>query len=82
MRKRLPPLPRGFELGLFAVVAVSCAMFTGLFAARDLALAILAIPIFIGSACLGMRRSGQWQSFREPIDSPAGSSIDLGDSIE
>jgi hypothetical protein len=82
MRKQLPPLPRGFELGLFAVLAVVCAVCTGLFAARELALAIMAVPIFIGCAFLGMRRSGQWQSFSEPIDSPAGSSIDLGDSME
>jgi len=60
--KRLPPLPRGQELGLFALVAVVCATLAVLFRSYDLVMAAMALPIFILAAWMGMRRSGQWAS--------------------
>jgi disulfide bond formation protein DsbB len=60
--KRLPPLPRRFELSVFALVAVACAGLAAIVHAHDLAMAIFALPIFVFAAWMGMRRSGQWAS--------------------
>jgi hypothetical protein len=79
MIKRLPPLPRRLELALFAIGAIGCAMLTLCFKAHDLALAILAVPIFMVCAWLGMKRSGQWQSFTKNSDTPASSTADVAD---
>jgi hypothetical protein len=79
MIKRLPPLPRRLELALFAIGALGCALLTVCFKAHDLALAILAVPIFMVCAWLGMKRSGQWQSFTKSSDAPPSSAIDAAD---
>lgn len=65
--KRLPPLPRGSELGVFALVALACAGLALLFRAQDLAMAGMALPIFIVAAWMGMRRSGQWESITTEV---------------
>jgi hypothetical protein len=66
--KRLPPLPTGIELGLFAVVALACAGLAALVKAHDLAMAVFALPIFVFAAWLGMRRSGQWATIVQPLE--------------
>jgi hypothetical protein len=47
---------------MFAVVAFVCAGAAVLSGVHDLAMAIFALPIFIISAVMGMRRSGQWDA--------------------
>ena len=65
--KRLPPLPRGSELAVFALVALACAGLAMFFKAHDLAMAAMALPIFIVAAWMGMRRSGQWESISAEV---------------
>ena len=67
--KRLPPLPTGIELGLFALVALACASLAALVNAHDLAMAVFALPIFVLAAWMGMRRSGQWGTIARPVES-------------
>jgi threonine/homoserine/homoserine lactone efflux protein len=69
--KRLPPLPTGIELGLFALVALATAGLATLVNAHDLAMAIFALPIFVFAAWMGMRRSGQWAAIARPAETSA-----------
>ena len=69
--KRLPPLPRRSELGLFALVALGCATLAAIVHAHDLAMAVFALPIFVFAGWLGMRRSGQWDSINPPLSQVA-----------
>ena len=68
-------------VGLFAAVALGCAILASRFKAHDLALAVLAMPIFMVCAWLGMKRSGQWQSLSKINDAPASSAADAGDLL-
>ena len=80
--KRLPPLPRRFELSLFALVALGCAGLAALVHAHDLAMAIFALPIFVFAGWMGMRRSGQWASISVPTQEPATALADELDEEE
>jgi hypothetical protein len=54
-------LPSRTELAIFASLAVLCTGIVGLEAIpTDLMLPLLAMPVFIFSAVLGLRRSPQW----------------------
>ena len=49
-------------MAMFAVVALVCAGAAVLSGVHDLAMAVFALPIFVVSAVMGMRRSGQWEA--------------------
>jgi hypothetical protein len=52
-------MPGKREIVLFAVIAVVCALLAGFAAARDVALAGMAVPVFVVGALLGMKRTGK-----------------------
>jgi uncharacterized membrane protein len=55
--KRL--IPRRHEMMILSVMALLCAIVASLTLQADAALALGAIPLFIASCLLGMRRNGQ-----------------------
>jgi uncharacterized membrane protein len=55
--KRL--IPRRHEFLILVTMAVAMAVLASLLLKEDAALSIGAIPLFIGSCLLGMRRNGQ-----------------------
>ena len=55
--KRL--IPRRHEMLILVIMAVLCAVVASLTLQTDAALAVGAIPLFIASCLLGMRRNGQ-----------------------
>jgi uncharacterized membrane protein len=55
--KRL--IPRRHEFLVLVVMAVVTALLASVMLKEDQALAIGAVPLFIGSCLLGMRRNGQ-----------------------
>jgi len=55
--KRL--IPRRHEFLILVVMAVVSAILASLLLKDDQALAVGAVPLFIGSCLLGMRRNGQ-----------------------
>ncbi|HEV2295307.1 MAG TPA: hypothetical protein VGR35_15755 [Tepidisphaeraceae bacterium] len=63
-------LPSGTELAIFGTIAVLC---TGIVGAgsipTDLMLPLLAMPVFVIAAVMGLRRSPQWA---EPAGDEAG----------
>jgi len=64
--KRL--LPDGVELMIFAILAIVCTGIVAWMPARDLGMSALSVPIFIASAMMGMRRSGQLGGARKTLD--------------
>ncbi len=63
MRKRLSLLPNRIEIAIFATLAVILAGVVQTGAAtdgHDLMLAMLAMPLFVTAAVMGLRRSPQW----------------------
>ena len=57
-------IPSRVEIVIFAVLAVLCAIIVPLFqpAKHDLGFAMLAAPIFLVAACVGLRRSPVWMA--------------------
>ncbi len=55
--KRL--IPRRHEFLLLVTMALACAVVASMMLKEDAALAVGAVPLFIGSCLLGMRRNGQ-----------------------
>ncbi len=55
--KRL--IPRRTEFALLVAMALSCASLASLTMKEDAALAVGAMPLFVASCLLGMRRNGQ-----------------------
>jgi len=64
-------LPGKTLLAVFAVAALLCAVFVSQFNKIDLGLSAMAIPVFIVSALLGMRRNAELASLRESMEDPA-----------
>jgi hypothetical protein len=63
-------LPGWVEITIFIAAALLCAAIVSTLATRDLALAGLAIPLFIGAACLGLYRHGHLSAESTPSDEP------------
>jgi hypothetical protein len=65
MMKRFIPSP--VEIAIFVTMAVICAAAVGQLnaASHDLAMSVLAMPIFFVSAVLGLRRSPVWRAAEE-----------------
>ena len=55
-------LPGRVELVLFATLAVICAMISGTAVERDTAMSLLAFPVFVFAAVMGLWRSGKLRS--------------------
>jgi hypothetical protein len=62
-------LPGHIELFIFAVLAIGCALIAACATAHDAAMSLLAFPVFIFAAVMGLRKSGQ---LRAPSDRPRG----------
>ncbi len=66
--KRL--LPSRTELAILTTAAILCAAIAGSSESRDVILSLMAIPLFIVSALMGLRRSPQWtMELSAPVDS-------------
>jgi hypothetical protein len=58
-------LPGRVELCVFALIAVTCAAIVANLDARDAGLSLLAFPIFIFAAMLGLWKSGRLRGVDE-----------------
>lgn len=58
-------LPDRVELAVFAVLALICATIVLQTGIRDLGLSLMSIPVFVVSAIMGMKRSGQWDHIQQ-----------------
>ena len=64
-------LPDRTELAVFAVLALVCATIVTQTGIQDLGLSLMSIPLFVFSAILGMKRSGQWDHVQQkPVAEP------------
>jgi uncharacterized membrane protein len=64
--KRL--LPNRTELLILAAMAVGCALVASVTFKPEIALSVGAMPLFVASCLLGMRRNGQLSRRDETID--------------
>ena len=58
-------LPGRIELFLFAILAIVCSLVVANFEARDAGLSLLAFPLFIFAAMLGLWKSGRLRGVDE-----------------
>ena len=71
-------LPRRTELAIFGALAIVCGGVVSSVPVQDVGLSLLSIPIFIGSAMMGMRRSGQLDYIRQKT---VAQDADTGESV-
>ena len=59
MKRYLPYLPGRREVFVFALIAVACALLASTFTAHDAAMSLMAFPIFVFAAVMGLWKSGR-----------------------
>jgi NADH:ubiquinone oxidoreductase subunit 6 (subunit J) len=55
----LDRIPGRYELAIFALMAIACAAIVSLVPKHDYAMMFIAMPLFLVSAIMGLRRSEQ-----------------------